>query len=180
MSSTSEKFAFASGDTVPFWIDGKQVTGSLGYDVVSPLNNQKLYKSAAATEDDVRAAVAAAEKAAPAWAETKASHRRDILLAAAAELERRKDSMWWFCNNEVASTEPYYAFDYADALESLKSCAGLIHTATQGTVPQMSQPGRSAMLVQEPFGVVLAIAPWNCPTILGLRSFLAPIASQSS
>lgn len=32
------------------------------------------------------------------------------------------------------------------------------------------------MVIQEPYGVVLAIAPWNAPCILGLRSFLGPLA----
>lgn len=178
MGSVPEVKLFSDGDTVPFWINGEQVKGSLTFDITSPLTDKKLYKSAAATEADVHAAVAAAEKAAPAWAETKVTHRRDLLLKAAEELERRKDSMWHYCHHETASTEMYFAFDFADALEALRSTAGLIHSVAQGSVPEMSQPGRTAILVPEPFGVVLAIAPWNCPTILGLRSFLGPIASM--
>ena len=36
------------------------------------------------------------------------------------------------------------------------------------------------MIVKEPYGVVVAIAPWNAPCILGLRSFLGPLASESA
>lgn len=32
------------------------------------------------------------------------------------------------------------------------------------------------MVIREPYGVVVAIAPWNAPCILGLRSFLGPLA----
>ena len=73
--------------------------------------------------------------------------------------------------------EPYFEFDFNDALESLKSCAGLIATV-QGSVPTILDEERSAMVVREPYGVVLSIAPWNAPCILGLRSFLGPIASE--
>ena len=50
------------------------------------------------------AAVAAAEKAFPAWSKTKPGHRRDLLLKAAEELVRRKDDLWHFCSTETGST----------------------------------------------------------------------------
>lgn len=75
--------------------------------------------------------------------------------------------------------EPYFEFDFNDALESLKSCAGLI-SSVQGSVPSILDEERSAMVVREPYGVVLSIAPWNAPCILGLRSFLGPLASESN
>ena len=74
-------------------------------------------------------------------------------------------------------SEPYFEFDFNDALESLKSCAGLISTV-QGSVPSILDEDRSAMVVKEPYGVVVSIAPWNAPCILGLRSFLGPLASR--
>lgn len=77
----------------------------------------------------------------------------------------------------ICCLEPYFAFDFSDALESLKSCAGLISTV-QGSVPSILDEERSAMVVKEPYGVVLSIAPWNAPCILGLRSFLGPLASK--
>lgn len=176
-AGTSSKFDITS--TIPLWIDGKQITTSLSYDVVSPYTDKSLYKAAAATESEVHAAIAAAEKAFPEWSETGPSERRDLLLRAATELERRKDEMWEFCRTETGSTEPYFAFDIMDSLEALRSTAGLIGSV-QGSVPQMLDKSRSAMLLQEPFGVVASISPWNCGTILSLRAFLGPIASELS
>ena len=111
---------------------------------------------------------------------TKPGFRRDLFLRAAEELVRRKDDLWHFCSTETGSTEPYFEFDFNDALESLKSCAGLIVSAQAGSTPSMLDEDRSAMLVKEPYGVVCAIAPWNAPCILGLRSFLGPLASEST
>lgn len=178
MGSTGTSSKFDVNSTIPMWIGGQQVTTSLSYDVISPLTDQPLYKAAAATESEVHAAIAAAEKALPEWSETGPAERRELLLRAAAELERRKDEMWRFCNTETASDEPYFAFDIGDSLEAIRSSAGLIGSIT-GVVPQILNKERSAMLMPEPFGVVASISPWNCGTILSLRAFLGPIASKS-
>lgn len=177
MGSAGTSVKFDVNSTIPMWIGGEQITTSLSYDVVSPLTDKPLYKAAAATETDVLAAIAAAEKALPEWSETSPPERRELILRAAAELERRKDEMWQFCKTETASNEPYFAFDIMDAMEALRSTAGLIGTI-QGAIPQIMNKERSAMLMPEPFGVVASISPWNCGTILSLRAFLGPIASE--
>lgn len=164
--------------TVPLWRNGEQVHTVKTQDIVSPLTYEKLYKSSAASSEDALAAVAAAEAAFPAWSQTKPSFRRDLLLKAADELVKRKDDLWHFCSTETGSTEPYFDFDFNDALESLKSCAGLISNVQTGSVPTILAEDRSAMVVREPYGVVVSIAPWNAPCILGLRSFLGPLASK--
>lgn len=166
---------FGSDWTVPLWRGGEQVTTSKTFEIVSPLTGKPLYNASAASVEDANAAITSAEAAFPAWSKFKPSARRDLLLKAADELVARKDDLWHLCNTEVASTEPYFAFDFSDALEALKSTAGLISTV-QGSMPAMLDEDRSAIVVKEPFGVVVAIAPWNCPCILGLRSFLAPLA----
>jgi len=162
--------------TVPLWRNGEQVVTSKTQIINSPLTDKQLYKASAASADDALAAVAAAEAAFPAWSRTKPGFRRDLFLRAAEELVKRKDDLWHFCSTETGSTEPYFEFDFNDALESLKTCAGLIVGASTGSVPPILDEGRSAMLVKEPYGVVVAIAPWNAPCILGLRSFLGPLA----
>ena len=163
--------------TIPLWRNGEQIPTTKTFDVVSPLSDKLLYKSSAASADDALAAVAAAEKAFMTWGKTKPGYRRDLFLRAAEELARRKDDFWHFCSTETGLTEPYFEFDFNDALESLKSCAGLI-PSVQGSVPAILDEERSAMVVKEPYGVVVSIAPWNAPCILGLRSFLGPLASQ--
>lgn len=179
MSTNGSSFQPPPEDwVVPLWRGGQEVKTADTFDLISPLVDKALYKASSATVEDCNAAVAAAESAFPAWSKTKPGFRRDLFLKAADELVRRKDEMWWFCNQETASTEMYFNFDFNDALESLKSCAGLIASGSgQGFLPDMLDENRSAMVVKEPYGVVTAISPWNCPCILGLRSFLAPLAS---
>ena len=180
MAQTNGSTNFKGGPdwTVPLWRNGEQVVTTKTQDIISPMTDEKLYKSSAASADDAVAAVAAAEAAFPAWSRTKPGFRRDLFLRAAEELVRRKDDLFHFCSTETGSTEAYFEFDFNDALDSLKSCAGLIVSVQSGSVPPMLDEGRSAMLVKEPYGVVVAIAPWNAPCILGLRSFLGPLASM--
>lgn len=167
--------------TIPLWREGEQIKSANSFDIVSPLTEKVLYKCSAASPEDATAAIAAAEKALPAWSKTKPGFRRDLFLRAAEELSRRRDDLWHFCSTETGSTEPYFDFDFNDALESLKSCAGLIAAAgLLGQVPTMLDEDRSAMVIKEPYGVVVSIAPWNAPCCLGLRSFLGPLASKST
>jgi acyl-CoA reductase-like NAD-dependent aldehyde dehydrogenase len=103
--ANGKSFTPPSGDwTVPLWLNGEQVHGSKIFDIISPLTDKPLYKSAAASKEDALAAVSAAEKAFPAWSRTKPGHRRDLLLKAAEELVRRKDDLWYFCSQETGST----------------------------------------------------------------------------
>lgn len=175
-SVTPSSSSFDANSTIPLWLNGKTVSTSESFDIVSPLTEKVLYKASAADESDALAAIDAAAAAQEAWAATKPSFRRDLFLKAADELVKHKEELWHYCSTETGSTEPYFAFDFHDALESLKSCAGLIHQATVGQTVTVGEEGRSAMLLPEPYGVVVAIAPWNAPCILGLRSFLGPLA----
>lgn len=168
---------FSSSSPIPLWLDGKQVTTSTTFEVKSPLTGKVLHSAVSASEEDAFAAIAAAKKSLPAWKETKPIDRRELFLRAAAEFEKRKDELWQYCKNETGSTEGYFAFDFGDMLESIKATAGLI-SSVQARVPVLGESGRSGMVLQEPYGVILAIAPWNAPCVLGVRSILAPLASM--
>jgi benzaldehyde dehydrogenase (NAD) len=49
-------------------------------------------------------------------------------------------------------------------------------TAVTGEVIPSDVPGLTALAVRQPAGVVLGIAPWNAPIILGTRAMAAPLA----
>lgn len=165
--------SFSSG--IPLWLNGKEHVTASTYDVISPVTNKVLYKSSAATVDDAEKAVQAAAAALPAWSATKPSVRRDILLRAADEIAKRKDELFKLVNEETGALDSMFGFDFNLAIEACKATAGLI-SAVRGQIPTVSDEGKSAIIVREPYGVILAIAPWNAPYILGLRSILAPLA----
>ncbi|KAL1311866.1 hypothetical protein AAFC00_001938 [Neodothiora populina] len=171
-----ESTTFSSDYPVPLWLNGKEVSTSNKLEVISPLTGKPVHSASAASVEDVHAAVAAAKAALPAWSATKPSERRDLLLRAADEFERRRGDLWYFCKYETGSTPGFHDFDFKDMIENLRSTAGLIGSVTTATAPVLGQTGRSGMVVVEPYGVVVAIAPWNAPCILGSRSFVGPLA----
>lgn len=65
-------------------------------------------------------------------------------------------------------------------LEILRDVSGRIFSALSGEIPICQAEGTSALIVKEPYGVVLGIAPWNAPFILGVRSFIYAIASGNT
>lgn len=64
-------------------------------------------------------------------------------------------------------------------VDLLEETAGLISDAMIGGIP-VSQGEGYAMVFKEPMGVVLGIAPWNAPVILGLRAVVAPLAAGNT
>src|SRR6202790_4113875 len=53
-------------------------------------------------------------------------------------------------------------------------------TQIGGEVIPSDKPGCIAMALREPVGVVLGIAPWNAPIILGVRAIAVPLACGNS
>lgn len=172
---SSTKVAFDPSKAVPFFLDGEAKTTDTTFDVISPITNKACWKSSSATVGDVDAAVASAAKAFKSWSKTKPAHRRDILLKAAQIIQDEKDESFAYSSTETGAAESIFGFEYHLAYEACLSTAGLI-SSVRGSIPTPADEGRSALLVKEPFGVCLAIAPWNAPHILGMRSVLGPIA----
>lgn len=61
---------------------------------------------------------------------------------------------------ETGAASPFAdGFNVPKCADMLRDVAGRL-TSIQGTIPSCEQEGTSALIVKEPFGVVLAIAPW--------------------
>ena len=167
--------AFNGKDTIPLWLNGKETTTSTTYDVKSPLDSKVLYKASAASVQDAEAAVNAAQEALKSWSKTKPAIRRDVFLRAADIVSKRKDEFFGYDNKETGAVDSMYAFDINTTIEGLKTMAGLV-SAVKGDVITAADEGKSAMLLREPYGVILSIAPWNAPYVLGFRSVIGPLA----
>ena len=61
------------------------------------------------------------------------------------------------------------------AANMLREAAALT-TQIAGEVIPSDKPGMLAMAIRRPAGVVLGIAPWNAPVILGVRAVATPLA----
>src|SRR5512140_2527693 len=61
------------------------------------------------------------------------------------------------------------------AVVMVRDAAGM-KTRIIGEVMPSDNPGCISMALREPVGVILGIAPWNAPIILGVRAIAVPLA----
>ncbi|KAL0935251.1 aldehyde dehydrogenase [Colletotrichum truncatum] len=172
-TSTEECF------TVPFLIDGEKLYPQNTFDVVSPATSKVLHKCGSATEKDALAAVDSAAKAFKSWRRTTPSERQEIFLKTAAIMQSRKEELSRIMSEETGAAPGWSDFIVGLGIGCIKDVAGRLVTV-EGAIPSTRDPDVSALVVKEPYGVVLAIAPWNAPYILGARSIAFPIAAGNT
>ncbi|KAJ7255184.1 Aldehyde/histidinol dehydrogenase [Mycena rebaudengoi] len=165
--------------TIPLLINGQEKTSTSTFPVVSPVSHTTIWSCSSASSADAEAALAAASAAFPIWSKTKPAARRTILLKVADLLEQRADELKAHMNEETGSPDPFAAFNVATTAEHLRDTAGRC-SAIMGNIPICQEDGTSALLVKEPYGVVLGIAPWNAPYILGVRAVLYALAAGNT
>ncbi len=159
---------YINGEFVPSET-GKQFTRS------NPITGDVVTHAAAASLSDVDRAVDAAAQAFPEWSATSPGVRREKLLAAAENLKARAGDIIAAMKEELGATEAWAGFNVKLASDMLVEAAAMT-TQIKGEIIPSNRPGSLAMAIRQPAGVVLAMAPWNAPVILGVRSIATPLA----
>jgi acyl-CoA reductase-like NAD-dependent aldehyde dehydrogenase len=129
--------------------------------------------------DDARAAADAAQRAFEAWSALGPNARRTWLNGAADALEAKAPAFIDAMMREIGATEGWARFNLALAAGILREAAAMT-TQIGGEVIPSDKPGCIAMALREPVGVILGIAPWNAPIILGVRAVAMPLACGNS
>lgn len=151
--------AAAEGSPVPFFINGKEVHSERKFNVVSPATGKVVHECASASEADVRAAVDTAAEAFKTWRKTLPRTRRDIFLKAAEIMERRKEELVSYMMHETGAARGWAEFNVNTTKDFLIDVAGRV-ASLEGSLPNTADASAGAMVIREPFGVVLAIAAW--------------------
>ncbi|MGH8226434.1 MAG: aldehyde dehydrogenase [Steroidobacteraceae bacterium] len=141
----------------------------------NPVTGDVATRAAAATPEDAKAAADAAAKAFPAWAAIGPNERRAKLNKAADLLEARATEFSALMLAETGCSMGWGQFNVHFGALLLREAASLT-TQVVGEVVPSDVPGMMAMALRQPAGVVLGIAPWNAPVILGVRSIATPLA----
>ncbi|VVT14621.1 Salicylaldehyde dehydrogenase (Modular protein) [Hoeflea sp. EC-HK425] len=159
------------------YIGGKHVAASNNatFERKNPVTGETVTVAAAASVEDATRAVDAAAAAFPAWSETGPAARRKMLTDAATSLNNRADDIVQAMKDEIGATEAWARFNVMLASNMLIEAASLT-TQIKGEIIPSNRPGSMAMAIRQPAGVVLAMAPWNAPVILGIRSIATPLA----
>ncbi len=158
-------------------INNNEVEASDGrfFERMNPISGEVASKVAAASVDDARQAANVAAKAFPAWSATGPGQRRKLLLAAADRLQDKAPEFVSAMAEETGATAGWAMFNVGLASDMLREAASLTTQITGEVIPS-NRAGSLAMAVRQPAGVVLSIAPWNAPVILGVRSIAVPLA----
>lgn len=164
-------------DTLGLFIGGKEVSASTGntFERRNPISDDVATSVAAASVDDAVAAVDAAAAAFPEWSQTSPKERRTILNAAADKLTEKLPQIAEAMATEIGATEGWAGFNVMLASDMLREAAAMTTQITGEIIPS-NRPGSLAMAVRQPVGVVLSMAPWNAPIILGVRALAMPLA----
>jgi acyl-CoA reductase-like NAD-dependent aldehyde dehydrogenase len=113
--------------------------------------------------DDARAAIAAARAAAPGWAGLNVFARATLLHRVADVIERRRDELARILTLDQGKPLFAEAYDEVDELVTYWRMAAEDGKRLGGQLPNSSAPGKRALLVRRPRGVVGVITPWNWP-----------------
>jgi acyl-CoA reductase-like NAD-dependent aldehyde dehydrogenase len=127
------------------------------------------------TVPEAQAIADGAAQAFRSWSRTGPGQRRELLNRAADLLLQRADLFVERMVAETATSVAWAQFNVKGGIGALREAAALTTQMGGETIPS-DQPGCFSMTVRVPAGVVLGIAPWNAPLLLGLRALIMPLA----
>ncbi|WP_337846918.1 aldehyde dehydrogenase [Sphingomonas sp.] len=142
---------------------------------LNPVTGAVATEAKAFSVADADAAVEAAAAAFPGWSALGPNARRAALNKAADALAAKADQFVDAMMGEIGATEGWARFNLMLAVGMVREAAALT-TQIGGEVIPSDKPGCIAMALREPVGVMLGIAPWNAPIILGVRAVAVPLA----
>lgn len=164
------------------YVNGAWVAASDGKTrtTTNPFDQSTIASVPAATEDDARQAVAAADRAyrAPEWGQLDPAERGRLLRKVAALIYERMD--------DIARTEtldngkPFRESkgDVMFAAQTFEYFAGFTDKIEGSVIPV---PGaRFNYTRREPLGATVHLVPWNYPFQLGVRSIAAAMAAGNT
>ncbi|MFD1883298.1 betaine-aldehyde dehydrogenase [Paracoccus pacificus] len=149
--------------TASNWIDGKFVEGDgAELPVIYPYDGRVIARLKEATPDQAAAAVAAAARAQPDWADTRPVERARILSDAARLIRENAEEL---ARLETLDTgkpiQETRVADWPSGADALEYFAGLAPSVTGEHIPL----GRDwAYTRREPLGVCAGIGAWNYPS----------------
>ena len=160
------------------YIDGEFIAaqGRREQDVFDPATGEVIGKLPHATREDLDRALAAAQRAFPAWRDTSPLERSRILRKAADLLRERAPGIGR--NITLDQGKPL-----AEAINEVKNCAEHAEWHAEegrriyGRVIPPRHPAVRQLVVRQPVGVCAAFTPWNFPASQAIRKIGAALGS---
>lgn len=142
-------------------------------DLHDPATNNLVTRIPQSTDEELKAAVASAEKAFPAWRETSIIARQQIMFKFTALIRENWDRLAASITLEQGKTFADAKGDVLRGLQVAETACG-ITTQLTGEVLEVAKDMETRSY-REPLGVVAAICPFNFPAMIPL--WCIPIAT---
>lgn len=142
---------------------------------IGPLAAVPVTEAANASEHDIDQAAFAAAAAFQTWSRTSPAYRADILLNARHKLVEATPRLTDMMMAETGATRAWCAFNVEIAGKILAEAASLAPSVDVSKLPDAMGQDLSVSF-RQPAGVCLALAAWNAPVTLGIRSFAYALA----
>ncbi|MEQ1951930.1 gamma-aminobutyraldehyde dehydrogenase [Mesorhizobium sp. CN2-181] len=134
--------------------------------IFNPRTGETVLNLPEASQAQMEAAVAAAEKAFAAWSRTTPAQRSGYLLKIAERIEAEAEE---FAKLEALNCGKPINAVLNDEIPAIVDCyrffAGAVRTMP-GVVAGEYLPGFTSMVRRDPIGIVASIAPWNYPLMM--------------
>lgn len=174
----------SSGTTVQsidHWIGGERIAPSSGryFTDNNPEDDTPYARVAEGDTKDIDRAVQSAHDAFKTYGKSMALEREAWLSKAAALVEKYRDDFLDILVKEVGSPIGKAHFEVGYAAGCLRSAAGVARRIAGQTIPS-DTPGRFAMTIRQPLGVVATISPFNVPLLKASKLSASPLATGNT
>ncbi|MBI1808837.1 MAG: aldehyde dehydrogenase family protein, partial [Gemmatimonadetes bacterium] len=152
-----------------FFIGGRRVAGASGRfgDVFDPSLGAVTARVPLASRAETEAAIADAQRAFPAWAETPSPARARVMFRWRELIERHMDELARLLSSEHGKVLADARGDVQRGLEVVDFACGITHLLKGDFSDQVSR-GIDMHSLRQPLGVCAGITPFNFPAMVPL------------
>ncbi len=162
---------------IAHWVGGQALAGRSGRqgDVFNPATGQVTGRVALANADEVGQAVAAAQAAFAAWAETPPLRRARVMFKFLELLQRERDALARLITAEHGKVFTDAQGEVTRGIEIVEFACG-IPQLLKGDYTDQVSTGIDNWTMRQPLGVVAGITPFNFPVMVPMWMFPVAIA----
>lgn len=163
------------------FINGSWCSSSSGNTIekLSPVTGKKMYNFPAATKDDVDNAIDAAYDSWEKWYSSGSVSRSKIIYKAKDLIEKNRKQLEDILVKENGKIRPEAVGEVDGVIDQLQYYAEFARKIT-GDIVEGEKANRKILQYKVPYGVVVAITPWNFPAAMVARKIAPALMTGNS
>jgi len=167
--------------TIDHYLAGQAVAGTSGrtQDVFNPATGSVSGRVALASSAEVNAAVASAQAAFPAWADTSPLRRARVMFKFLELMNQHRDDLARLITAEHGKVFTDAQGEVTRGVEILEFATGIAQLL-KGDFTEQVSTGMDNWTVRQPLGVVAGITPFNFPVMVPMWMFPVAIAAGNT